>query len=206
MSWFTPRFAYVMRLFIFALSATLLAGCSTPNPNPGATMVVYDQFERGMNNKQVYSRQQVYTLLGQPYSVKPKGDIDHCQTATWKIPHDVSGWGHLTVHFKNDIAVSMDSFQMTGRSYKIVSVDDILKMQPFDAIVERVSIERHWFFKPDVNIDLKRSDNAKRLELCIQDANELELKFADGFQQGNSYSFPKVITDFLGAQNTETAK
>src|SRR5262249_53932910 len=127
-------------------------------------------------------------------------------TATWKIPHDVSGWGHLTVYFVKDVAVTYDTAGMTARYYKRVSVGDVLKMQPFEATVEDVNIDRSWFFKPDVYINLKRNDNAKRLVLPIIGANELELKFAEEFHQGDSYAFPKVITDFLDAQNTNTAK
>lgn len=195
-----------MKLIAFVFCITLLAGCSTPNPNPGVTQVVYEQFERGIKDRQIYSRQEVYTLLGQPHSVKPSGDIDHCRTATWKIPNDVSGWGHLSVNFSNDIAVNYETFQMTARVYKNVSVDEVLKMQPFDAVVEGVKIEHYWFFKPDVHIDLKRNDNAKRLELRIEGATELGLKLADEFQKGSSYTFPSVITNFFDAQekNTQT--
>jgi hypothetical protein len=195
-----------MRLIALLFCVTWLAGCSTPNSNPRATAVVYEQFEQGIKNNEIYSRQQVYTLLGQPYSVKPPGDIDHCQTATWKIPHDVSGWGHLTVNFSNDIAVGYDTHQMVARVYKGVSLDDVLKMQPFEATVEEVRIEHSWFFKPDVYIDLKRDDNATRLAITILGTNEAGLKFADQFHQGSSYEFPKVITDFLNAQNVQTAR
>lgn len=188
----------------FVLFMTIFAGCSTPNPNPGATAVIYEQFERGMKSNQVYSRQDVYALMGRPYSVEPPGDIYHCQTATWKIPNDVSGWGHLTVVFSNDIAFSYDTAQMTVRVYKNISLEDVLKMKPFDAMVERVQVEHHWFFKPDVYVDLKRNDNAKRLTLNIVGANELGLKFADELQQWNNYTFPKVITDFCNAQNAKT--
>ncbi|MDD5138721.1 MAG: hypothetical protein PHY43_00500 [Verrucomicrobiales bacterium] len=186
-----------MKLLIFAFCVTLLIGCSTPNPDPGATAVVYEQFMHGIDSGQVYRRQDVYILLGKPHSVKPPGDIYHCRTATWKIPHDVSGWGHLTVVFSNDIAVNRDWNLITARVYKRVSFDEILKMQPFDATIEEVTVERHWFFDPDVIIDLKRNDNGKRLALRIVNATKLSLKFADELQKGGNYVFPKVITDFF---------
>jgi hypothetical protein len=96
--------------------------------------------------------------------------------------------------------------QLTARAYKSVSLVDVLNMQPFEATVEDVSIEHYWFFKPDVSINLKRNDNAKRLSIEIIGATELGLKLADEFHQGSSYAFPKVITDFFDAQNAKTVK
>jgi hypothetical protein len=84
------------------------SGCSTPNPNPKATTVAYEQVKIGM------SREQVYALLGQPKSVRPSGDIDHCQTATWSIPHDANGWGHWTVKFSGDTVSDISTTATTG--------------------------------------------------------------------------------------------
>src|SRR2546426_780751 len=41
----------MVKIIIFVSCAALLAGCSTPNPNPAATPVVYQQVQRGMENK-----------------------------------------------------------------------------------------------------------------------------------------------------------
>jgi hypothetical protein len=83
------------------------SGCSTPNPNPKATTAAYEQVKIGM------SREQVYALLGQPKSVRPSGDIDHCRTAIWSIPHDSHGWGHWTVKFSGDMVSDMSNTAAT---------------------------------------------------------------------------------------------
>lgn len=81
----------------------LLAGCSTPNPNPAATSNAYAQVQCGMTH------QQVFALLGSPRAFKPPGNIDHCQSATWSIPHDTHGVGHWTVCFIGDSVTSVDN-------------------------------------------------------------------------------------------------
>ena len=86
---------------MLAVLVAALAGCSTPNPNPAATAAAYGQVKVGM------TRQQVYALLGPPRSVRPAGDVEHCQTAKWSsIPHDSRGWhcgwGSWKVEFTGD--------------------------------------------------------------------------------------------------------
>ncbi|HEX3797651.1 MAG TPA: outer membrane protein assembly factor BamE [Verrucomicrobiae bacterium] len=82
--------------YIILLVLVIASGCSTPNPSAKATQAAYEQVKPGM------SRQQVYALLGQPRSVRPEGDIDHCHTAVWGIPHGSHGWGHWTIEFSGD--------------------------------------------------------------------------------------------------------
>ena len=55
------------------------------------------------------SREQVYALLGQPQSVKPAGDVEHCRTASWGIPNDAHGQGHWTVVFTGDTVTTVDT-------------------------------------------------------------------------------------------------
>ena len=81
---------------ILIMCAVGLTACSTPNPNPKATTGAYDQLRCGM------SREEVYALLGQPQSVKPEGDVAHCRTAKWTIPHNSHGWGRWTITFDAD--------------------------------------------------------------------------------------------------------
>src|SRR5579872_5880001 len=83
-----------------ALCIAVMAGCGTPNRNPGATSAAYEKVKCGM------SRKEVFELLGPPRSVQPDGDIEHCQSATWGIPHDAHGRGHWTVNFAGDTVVS----------------------------------------------------------------------------------------------------
>ena|SRR5690242_4505372 len=90
-----------MKNIILTLCVVGLAGCSTPNPNPKATEAAYDKVKCGM------SRDQVYSLLGHPESVEPEGDIMHCRTATWSIPHDTHGSGHWTVMFTGDTVATI---------------------------------------------------------------------------------------------------
>jgi hypothetical protein len=99
-----------MRYAVFVVLVAALCGCSTPNPNPAATAAAYDQVKVGM------TRQQVYALLGPPKSVRPAGDMEHCQTATWGIPHGTHGWGHWKVKFTGDSVsdVSMGPIQATA--------------------------------------------------------------------------------------------
>jgi len=83
--------------------AALLAGCSTPNPNSAATSNAYAQVQCGMNH------QQVFALLGPPRAFTPPGNIGHCQSATWSIPHDTHGIGHWTVYFIGDSVTSVNN-------------------------------------------------------------------------------------------------
>jgi hypothetical protein len=91
-----------MKYIMLAILAVSLSGCSTPNPNPKATKTVYDQVKIGM------TREQVYALLGPPKTVRPAGDVEHCQIAKWGIPHDVHGWGSWKVTFSGDTVASFD--------------------------------------------------------------------------------------------------
>jgi hypothetical protein len=93
---------------IFALLfAALLAGCSTPNPNPSATANAYEQVKQGM------SRQQVLALLGTPRTFKPPGNFDQCESATWSIPHGSHGFGHWIVYFSGDSVTGVGYAQAT---------------------------------------------------------------------------------------------
>jgi len=96
-----------MKRPVIALCAMLLAGCSTPNPNPKATAAVYEQIQSGM------TRRQVYDLLGPPRSVNPPGDFWRCQSAMRSIPHDSHGSGHWTVYFGGDTVASVDHIAAT---------------------------------------------------------------------------------------------
>jgi hypothetical protein len=87
----------IMRVHIILIVCALgLIGCSTPNRNPKATTAAYEQLKYGM------SREEVYALLGQPQSVEPVGDVAHCHTARWTIPHNSHGWGRWTITFDTD--------------------------------------------------------------------------------------------------------
>ena len=93
-----------MRRFLISLCvAGFLAGCSTPNPNPAATTSAYAQVQCGMTH------QQVFALLGPPRTVRPPGNVDRCQSATWSIPHDAHGVGHWTVYFIGDSVSSVNN-------------------------------------------------------------------------------------------------
>ncbi|HEU5124569.1 MAG TPA: hypothetical protein VFW05_10955 [Verrucomicrobiae bacterium] len=85
-----------MKTIVLAFSLIAIAGCSTPNPHPSATHAAYHQVTTGM------TRAQVYALLGPPRSMHPGGDFDHCESATWGIPHNSHGWGRWTIHFDGD--------------------------------------------------------------------------------------------------------
>src|ERR1700744_193041 len=93
---------------LFALLVASLCGCSTPNANPKATAAAYDQVKVGM------SREQVYSLLGSPKSENPAGDLAHCQTAIWGMPHDGRGWGHCKVDFNGDTVSGVDTSYLTA--------------------------------------------------------------------------------------------
>jgi hypothetical protein len=190
-----------MRPIAFICLLGLLAGCATPNTYPRATSVVYDEIQQGIKNGRFYSRHEIYALLGEPYSVYSPGDIDHCQTAVWKIPHGTHGWGHLKIEFNGNLAVHFDTTMVIALVYKVVKFDDFPKMQPFDATVNEVVIERHFFSKPDVSFNLIRSDNGQPLAVEIDGATQLELQLADSIHQGTNYIFPKVVTDFMDAHN-----
>ncbi len=88
--------------------AALLVGCSTPNPNPAATSNAYAQVQGGMTH------QQVFALLGPPRDFKPPGNFDHCESATWSIPHDAHGWGHWTVGFTGDSVTSIGTASLSA--------------------------------------------------------------------------------------------
>lgn len=98
----------LQRLFGVSVLALVMAGCSTPNPNPSSTAAAYSQLNCGM------TREQVYALMGQPRSVDPAGDVGHCRRATWGIPHDSHGWGHWTVNFAGDTVAGISTSQATA--------------------------------------------------------------------------------------------
>ncbi len=89
------------------LAVILAAACSTPNPNPDATVSAYEQVQCGM------TRDQVYALLGDPRSTEPAGDVAHCRKATWGIPHGSHGWGHWTVIFQDDTVTGVETGHAT---------------------------------------------------------------------------------------------
>ncbi len=92
-----------MKNILFAALLVLLSACSTPNLSPQATAATYEQVKSGM------SRDQVYSLLGPPKSVRPKGDVAHCQIASWGIPHDSHGWGRWKVKFSGDTVTEVST-------------------------------------------------------------------------------------------------
>ena len=92
---------------MLAVCVVGLVGCATPNPNLRANGAAYDQVACGM------SREQVYALLGPPRATQPAGDIDHCRTATWSIPHHAHGWGHWTVAFAGDTVTWVETDHAT---------------------------------------------------------------------------------------------
>ena len=96
-----------MKQILLILSAVWLAGCSTPNPTPGATAAAYEQVKCGMN------RQDVLALLGPPQSFQPGGDVNRCESATWSIPHDAHGRGHWTISFTGDTVTGVDNAYAT---------------------------------------------------------------------------------------------
>src|SRR5690349_15067858 len=104
-----------MKHILFAVLAVSLLGCSTPNPNPKATEAAYHQVKAGM------TREQVNALLGPPKTVRPAGDVDHCQIAKWGIPHDVHGWGSWKVTFSGDTVASFDEGPMQATASGSVS-------------------------------------------------------------------------------------
>jgi hypothetical protein len=55
------------------------------------------------------TRHEVYDLIGPPRSTDPANDAEHCQTATWSIPHNSRGWGHWTMTFSGDNVTGVDS-------------------------------------------------------------------------------------------------
>lgn len=96
-----------MRRILFAILAVVVVGCSTPNPHPGATEATYEKVQAGI------TRQQVYELLGPPKSVQPRGNVEHCQTATWGIPHNCHGWGYWKVEFAGDTVSGVSTCRAT---------------------------------------------------------------------------------------------
>ena len=99
--------------YIALVILIVASGCSTPNPNPSpkATAAAYEQVKLGM------SRQQVYALLGQPESVQPSGDFDHCRTATWGVPHDSHDSGHWAVGFSGDTVSEINTVAAHGFNF-----------------------------------------------------------------------------------------
>ena len=96
----TASFAAVLITFLGLPSA------STLNAQPLAAGL--GQYRFGM------TRQQVYELLGLPRKVRPVGDVEHCQTAVWGIPHDSHGWGHWTVKFNGDTVSDVSATHATA--------------------------------------------------------------------------------------------
>jgi hypothetical protein len=96
-----------MKIIVLAFFLIAITGCSTPNPHSSATNAVYEQVTTGM------TRTQVYALLGPPRSVRPGGDVDHCKSAIWGIPHNSHGWGRWTVHFDGDTVSEVSTAHAT---------------------------------------------------------------------------------------------
>ena len=94
-------------LIVLIVCALGLTGCSTPNRNPKATTAAYEQVKGGM------TRDQVYALLGQPQWVEPEGDVAHCHTAKWTIPHNSHGWGRWIITFDGDAVTGVNHYDAT---------------------------------------------------------------------------------------------
>jgi hypothetical protein len=81
------------------------------------------------------------------------------------------------------------------RAYRVVSIDDVVKMPAFDATVESIDISHPYVFWTAVDINLRKADGGYRM--CIQTfpANKEVINFARSLHEGQKYAFPTVILD-----------
>ena len=95
-------------------------------------------------------------------------------------------------------ALSNVSF-VTVHYYRFVTLEDIYKGKPFKAIVEHVNISNE-LITTEVDIDIRRMDNGKRLCLCFSSANKFTIDFARTLHEGAIYVFPQLFEDYNNHQ------
>ena len=74
-------------------------------------------------------------------------------------------------------------------------------MPPFDATVVKI-----YYEQPDIIILLSKKDTGNRLGINIYSANEADYIFAHHLQQGKSYLFPQILTNYYTAQEIGSFK
>ena len=87
-----------------------------------------------------------------------------------------------------------------------VSLDEVMKMPRFEAVVEDVQIEHPLFLYHGVDIWLTRVDSGKHLDLSICPANDFVLGFARSLHEGTTYSFPDVFGQYVESTPTNTVQ
>ncbi len=87
-----------------------------------------------------------------------------------------------------------------------VSLDEAMKMPPFEATVDNVQISHPWFLYHRVDIWLTRVDSGKHLDLDICPANDFVLGFARSLHEGATYSFPAVFGEYVNSTPTNFTK
>ena len=84
------------------------------------------------------------------------------------------------------------------KSYRVIPTDELVKMSPFQATVERVYVEN--FQSADIgtvaSVGLKTTDG-RRVAIGGDKASPEMIGFVRSLQRGQSYTFPGVYVDYL---------
>ncbi len=102
--------------------------------------------------------------------------------------------------------VTVGLLSMSCVTGHFVTFEEVSKMLPFNATVEYVEISHPLFLYYGVDIWLRKSDGGSRLDLQICPANKFIIGFARSLQRGQCYSFPKIFSDYIINQSTNTAE
>ena len=85
---------------------------------------------------------------------------------------------------------------------RIVSINQVAEMPPFDATIESVEISHPLFLYHCVDIWLRQIDTGRHLDLQICPANDFVLGFAHSLHPAQMYSFPQLFADYANGSST----
>jgi hypothetical protein len=193
---------------IAAAAALLLTGCQTGRfPN---------DYENIVRNYVTPTFKHPDTLEWKTITYPRKGSLwrgfswfgyaDPCWLVDVTLDEKNGSRGYIayqrTIIIKNDRVIGSFPYQLDTPfirvSQAVVTVQELSKMPPFEAIVESVDFERPLFAsKEEVDIWLKRTDDGKRLTFIFYSANQFLADFARSLHLGQTYSFPQAFDDYL---------
>jgi hypothetical protein len=90
------------------------------------------------------------------------------------------------------------------------TLEEASKMPPFDATLEKIDYSYRFIhpfqLAPEVDLYTKTSRGGLEMRLWFFPASPSVVNFAHTLHEGQQYSFPKVFSDYIGSQSTNTIK
>ena len=205
---------------IAGAAALLLSGCQTPNKqNCGPFPNDYENIVRNyvtptfkhpdsLEWRAITSPRQGSLWRGLLF-----GGADPCWLVDVTLDEKNGSQGYVacqrTIYIKNDHVIGSRAFHPDGEHFitvgRSVTVQELSKMPPFEAVVESVDIEHPYFVSTTVHIWLKRTDGGKHMDLVFDSAKQSDVGFARSLHLGQTYSFPQALGDYVTSLSTDAS-